>query len=244
MTTLRYIFIAMIFGGLVLAEAVPLWSKLASPAHSERQLSSAEQNLIMSILNSPATDTTSGANQIGTNFFDFKFPSNPGDIAGDAIRATGLITGASNLTPINPTTPTSTAVLGDILQSVIPPLGSDLYYKYQDGGKAWYSRGNNVLVISPDETITSFDTKTGKQTTWLQDRLAYPPIADPTAYSSYQTTYHAEIVAETTQWVLMEFPSGGVVKVMKPQYTKATAGGNGTTNTIYGLPNILPGYGP
>lgn len=241
MQNLRYIFIAMIFGGLVLAEAVPLWSKLASPAHSERQLSTAEQSLIMSIINAPESGATVGVNQIGTNFFNFNFPTNPGEIATDALRASSLISGSAQMTPVVPTSPSSTAVLGDILQAAIPPLGSDLYYKYQDGGRAWYSRGNNVLVISPNETITSYDTKTGKQTTWLQDRLAYPPISDPTAYTNYQANYRAEIVAETTQWVLMEFPSGVVAKVMKPQYTKSTAGGS--PNTIYGLPNILPGYG-
>ncbi|HCL47436.1 TPA: hypothetical protein DHW58_00390 [Patescibacteria group bacterium] len=97
-------------------------------------------------------------------------------------------------------------------------------------------------MIFPGDTIRSFNTKTGDETAWLQDRLAYAPVQDAGAIVNYQTNYNAEIVAETKTWVLMEFPSGGVVKVARPQYVSQATGGN-PAGTTYNLPSILPGYG-
>jgi len=240
MPKLRHLFIAMIFLGLIVAEAVPFLSRLASPAESQHQLTSQEQNLILSILQQPNDGT---APSFVGQFLDLQSPADPSAVSKDAIISSRLIGGTAQYYSLTPTPGSSdSSTIGDILKGVLPPIGSDLYYAYQDGGRAWYQKGSNVLVIFSDESIRSFDTATGSSTTWLQDRLAYPPINDPTTYTNYQKNYNAKIVAETTQWVLMEFPSGGVVKVMKPQYSKATAGG-APPSSIYGLPNILPGYG-
>ncbi|MFA5010125.1 MAG: hypothetical protein WC553_02780 [Patescibacteria group bacterium] len=226
----------MIFFGLIIAEGVPLLSKLASPAQSERLLTTEEQNIIMSILQKP--DEIS-ANTFTGKFLDFNIPADPSQVSRDAVLSSGLIGSTAQLRPLEPLSNTADGTIAnDILASLLPPVGSDLYYAYQDGGKAWYGKGTNVLVILPNESIRSFDKTTGQENAWLQDRLAYPPISDTSAYENYQKNYNAEIVAQTTQWVLMEFPSGGVVKVMKPQYTTPNTGGG----TIYGLPNILPGY--
>lgn len=235
MLKLRHLFITMIFLGLIIAEALPIWSKLATPAQSERRLTSDEQNLIMSILQRPDDTTPSYTGA----FLDFDAPADPSTIVRDALISSRLIGSTSQMYSLDPTTNSAdNATIGDIIANLLPPTGSELYYAYQDGGRAWYEKGLNVLVIFPGDIIRSFDKSTGKETTWMQDRLAYPPISDPAAYTNYQKNYRAIIVAETTQWVLMEFPSGGLVKVMRPQYTSATAGG-----TIYGLPDILPGYG-
>jgi len=235
MFKLQHLFIGMIFLGLIVVEAVPILSKMAGPAQSERKLTSAEQNLIMSIMEKPS-DTAMPLYK--GDFLSFSAPLDPSAITKDAVIASPLI-GGTTLRPLEQTPTSSTTTSNSILADVLPPIGSDLYYTYQDGGRLWYEKGSNVLVITTDESIHSFDKKTGDETVWMQDRLAYPPITDPDAYANYQKNYRAIIVAETTQWVLMEFPSGGLVKVMKPQYTQATAGGG----TIYGLPSILPGYG-
>lgn len=223
----------MIFFGLVIAEAVPALTKLASPAQSERQLTLEEQNTILSILQKPENNTSSA---FTGKFLDINWPLDPSRVAKDAIISSNLI-GGIQLSPATPTANTDTDV-SNILANLVPPAGSDLYYAYQDGGKMWYSKVNNILVIFPNESIRSFDKKTGIETAWMQDRLAYPPITDPDAYANYQKNYLAEIVAETTRWVLMEFPSGGLVKVAKPAFATPNTGG-----TIYGLPDILPNYG-
>ncbi len=232
MPKLRHIFIAMIFFGLIVAEAVPALTKLASPAQSERRLSTEEQNTILSILQKPEDNSSPS---FTGKFLDIKWPTDPSGIMKDAIISSNLI-GGTQFSPVTPTTPTNT---NDILADLVPPIASDLYYAYQDGGRMWYSKGTNILVIFPNESIKSFDKKTGVETNWMQDRLAYPPISDPNAYTNYQKNYQAQIVAEATQWVLMEFPSGGLVKVSKPQFATPNTGGG----TIYGLPNILPNYG-
>lgn len=217
MSKLKYLFIAMIFSGLVLAEAVPIWSKVASPAKSQSQFDGPS---IFDILPSDNQVST----PLNPNFPNLDLPRNPGEILDDLIRSSGMV-GSSNLYA-NPviTLPNSlgsqtTTPVNEILQGVLPPIGSELYYAYQDGGRAWYERGDNVLVLYTDGSIHSFSKKTGKSTTWMQDRLAYPPINDAGAYTNYQKNYNAEIVAQTDTWVLMEFPSGGLVKVMKPQYS-------------------------
>jgi len=231
----------MIISGLVLAEAVPIWSKLASPAQSQRQLNAQEQSLLMSLLQGTANPepATSLTPLFDGQFLDFDIPINPGDISQDAIRASSLIGGSAQMYSVSPTTQAGGDLVGSILQGVLPPIGSGLYYAYQDGGRAWYEKGDNVLVMYTNQTIHSFSKKTGQETTWMQDRLAYPPISDPEAYQNYQTNYRAEIVAEANTWVLMEFPSGGLLRVMKPQYATSTAPGS-----ITGLPDILPSYGP
>lgn len=206
----------MIFSGLVLAEAVPIWSKVASPAKSQSQFDS--QALLGLLPTPPTTPISSTIPSYNGKFLDLTLPDNPNKLLDDLIRSSSMVGGSAQMYSFTPATPTNSAAIGDILLGVLPPIGSDLYYAYQDGGRAWYERGDNVLVLYADQTIHSFSKKTGKSTIWMQDRLAYPPINDAAAYTNYQKNYNAIIVAETNQWVLMEFPSGGLVKVMKPQY--------------------------
>ncbi len=232
MPKIRHIFIAMIFFGLIVAEAVPMLTKLASPAQSERKLTAEEQNTILSILQKPENNTSSA---FTGKFLDINWPLDPSSVRKDAINSSNLIGGTqfSSVAPTTPATnPSTNTDANDILIGLIPPISSNLYYAYQDGGRMWYSKGDNLLVIFPNESIKSFSKKTGIETAWMQDRLAYPPINDPTAYTNYQKNYQAMIVAEATQWVLMEFPSGGLVKVSKPQFAIPNTGGG----TIYTIP--------
>jgi len=115
-----------------------------------------------------------------------------------------------------PVPPEDQSLIGD----VIPKYGTPLFDAYATGGRAWYQEGTKVIVIFPDsETFQSFDKTTGAQIDWLQDRLSYPPIDSEGALDNYANNYHGEIVAETTDWVLMKFPSGGFMKIAKPTST-------------------------
>ncbi len=226
MPKLRHLFLTMIFLGLIVAEAVPVLTKLSSPAQSERQLTAEEQNTILSILQKPEDSSSS---TFTGKFLDITWPLDPNQIKKDAIMSSTMM---GSPQPNQTTSPAETP--DDSLVGILPPINSDLYYAYQDGGRFWYGQGSNILVIFPNESIHSFNKATGAETMWMQDRLAYPPISDSMAYTNYQQNYRALIVAETTQWVLMEFPSGGIVKVYKPQYT--ASGGSGIVSS---LPNFL-----
>lgn len=232
MFTPRSIIPALLIGGLVVIEVLA-GNPISNSAQSQHQLSQNETDLILSILRG---ETKPEDEQLATSLFPFlelDLPTSPGSVSTDTRGAYGTVIG----TPI--TGPTVAAPdTGSVLNEVLPPFSSPLFFAYQDGGVAWYSKGTNVLVIFPNETIRSFSTSTGEETDWLQDKLARLPVRDPGAYDSYQTSYKAKIVAETKTWVLMEFPSGGVMKVSKPQYTTSPNGG------IFGLPNILPNSGP
>lgn len=243
MVKARNLIIAILIFGLISIEVFASINNIQpEAAQSQRQLSSQEQSLIQSILEGGALTS---AGQSSLTFVDIDLPGNPGDVSKDAQYSSNIVyrllnqlgssssNGESSLLPAE-----STLNQSQLLQNVLPPLGSELYYAYQDGGKAWYQKGDNVLVIFGDETIRSFNKTTGKSTAWLQKELSYPPIDDPDAITNYQKNYNAVTVAETSQWVLMEFPSGGVLKVLKPSYTTSNTGGTFSAN----LPNILPGY--
>ncbi|AKM85008.1 MAG: hypothetical protein VE98_C0001G0554 [candidate division Kazan bacterium GW2011_GWA1_50_15] len=242
MTKLRNLFALFILLGLVFAEVLPMVkSSQPEPARSE------SNSWLSSILQSMPADALGGPNPT-PGFVGINLPSNPAEISQDTQGIIGLVYRPA----ASPTANSGNYFLSDqpgtstyqpsALAGVLPPEGSDLAYAYQDGGRAWYQKGANVLVIFPGDTIRSFNTKTGDETAWLQDRLAYAPVQDAGAIVNYQTNYNAEIVAETKTWVLMEFPSGGVVKVARPQYVSQATGGN-PAGTTYNLPSILPGYG-
>lgn len=229
MFTPRSIIPILLIGGLVVIEVLS-----GKPAQSQHQLSQNETDLILSILHGDAKTEEQLPSSVFP-FLELDLPGSPGGVAVDAQSSYSTVIG----TPSYNSRPTSTTPSsGSVLDDVLPPFSSPLYYAYQDGGVAWYSQGTNVLVIMPDETIRSFNASTGEETDWQQDKLARLPVNDPGAYANYQTSYKARIVAETKTWVLMEFPSKGILKVSKPQYSTSPSG------TIFGLPNVLPNSNP
>lgn len=229
MFTPRSIIPILLIGGLVVIEVLA-----GNPAQSQHQLTQNETDLILSILHGDSKEEE----QLPASIFPFlelDLPGGPSGVAADAQSSYRTILGTPNY---NSGTTAPSPSSGSVLDDVLPPFSSPLFYAYQDGGVAWYSQGTNVLVMMPDETIRSFDSSSGEETDWQQDKLARLPVNDPGAYESYQTSYRAKIVAETKTWVLMEFPSKGILKVSKPQYSTSPSG------TIFGLPNVLPNSAP
>ncbi len=234
-----------------MAEVIVIGARPDS-AMSQHELSQNDTALIFSILNKntnqPVEEPTEPVSVFEGVWFDFDFPADPTLVGKDAQLAYTTVYGqaSQNTTATNtyPTAPNSPLMPpSNPLANVLPPLGSALYFAYQDGGRSWYQELDNVLVLMPNETVRSFIKSTGAESQWMQDKLAYPMVTDPQAYQNYQTNYRAQIVAETTTWVLMKFPSGGVLKVAKPTTTPfPSMGGAGVNNIIYNLPNILPGY--
>ncbi|HAR54715.1 TPA: hypothetical protein DCR79_00260 [Patescibacteria group bacterium] len=97
------------------------------------------------------------------------------------------------------------------------PPDSALIEAYTAGGFNWYEEGDQVIVIFPStQSFRSFQKSTGTETNWLQDRLQYAPLDAPGALENYLVNYHGQIVAETTTWVLVKFPSGTYLKIAKP----------------------------
>jgi len=253
MIKLRNLFALFLLLGLVFAEILPaVHNYQPTPAHSQ----STQSDVLASLLQNVSTSTTAQPTIPG--FLDIQFPNNPAEVSRDAKTTVNLVYRPTTFPfPPSATSPTSTPTyfLSDrpdttstyqpsALEGILPPTNSDLAYAYQDGGRAWYQKGTNVLVIFSGNAIRSFNTKTGDETVWLQDRLAYAPVQDANAITNYQQNYNAEIVAETKTWVLMEFPSGGVIKVARPQYaSQFVGGGSSSAKNNYNLPSILPGYG-
>lgn len=238
MIKFRNIFALFLLLGLIFAELLPTINNFdATPAKSQSNAQE-EQALLRSLIESSVLNSSIRSN---SNFIDISLPANPGDVSQDIKNSSDWFYRLPGLPGTDTTQQTLPAASllqpNQLLQTVLPTLGSELYYAYQDGGRAWYEKGDNLLVIFPDETIRSFNKKTGESTTWLQKELAYPPIDDLEAITNYQKNYNAKQVAETSKWVLMEFPSGGILKVLKPSYTTSNTGGIPT-----GLPDILPGY--
>lgn len=241
----------LLIGSLLMAEVIVIGARPDS-ALSQHKLSQNDTALIFSILNKNTNPQPEVLSEPSSSFegiwFDFDFPADPTLVGKDAQLAYSTVYGqaseniATNVYPVAPgDSPPLTA--GNPLASVLPPLGSALYFAYQDGGRAWYEELDNVLVLMPNETIRSFIKSSGAESQWMQDKLAYPIVTDPLAYQNYQTNYRAQIIAETTTWVLMKFPSGGLLKVAKPTATPFPyMGGASVNNIIYNLPNILPGY--
>ncbi|MFH0905523.1 MAG: hypothetical protein V1826_02275 [bacterium] len=238
MLRIRNIIIAFLLLSLVVVEVFP--------HRSTQPRTTGDSNLVSSLVNQyvNASNRIVNPTQAG-NFMSFDLP-NLGTLNQDTRTIMDLNNYSSeqvggDTDPLDIPYAGPAPDLTALLNNVVPPFGTPLYNAYQDGARAWYQKSNNVLVIYPDERIKSFDKKTGAANSWLKLELAYPPVDDASALSNYQNNYRAEVVAETAKWVLMEFPSGGVIKVTKPQYA-----GNSTsaTTTTYGnLPTVLPGYG-
>lgn len=216
MFSIKTIIPTLLIGGLVAIEVLT-----GNPAQSQRQLTPAEAELVRSILSgeeqTSTTDPLPATDPSYIPFIDLDFPFDPQTISEQNQLSYGTIIGdkVSSLQQVS-------LDASQALAEVMPPVGSALYYAYQDGGTAWYKKSNQVLVIFPDQTIQSFNSSTGESTDWLQDKLNRLPVSDPTAYQLYQTNYRAKIVADGGSWVLMEFPSGEVLKVSKPQYATPT----------------------
>jgi len=129
-----------------------------------------------------------------------------------------------------PPTTTSTNIL-------TTPQDSALFEAYAIGGRPWYEEAGNVIVIFPDtQSFRSFQKTTGEETTWLQDRLQYPPLDAPGALENYLVNYHGQIVAETGTWLLVKFPSGGYLKIAKstqPTDLSSTSTQNSTSGPFF-----------
>ena len=103
------------------------------------------------------------------------------------------------------------------IKDIIPPTSTALFDAYLKGARAWYEEDDKVIVKWPDrEIFKSFNKTTGEEIDWLQDRLSYEPLDSFNALSNYINNYHGEIVAETTTWAFVKFPSGGFIKISKP----------------------------
>ncbi|RLC37621.1 hypothetical protein DRH29_00810 [candidate division Kazan bacterium] len=250
MSKIRSIFAIALILGLVIAEFWPSTGELKTPSPVP-QAEAKYDDLISSILDSyiDIEYQIPDRSKIST-FVDFDLPR-PSSIDQDTFTVSQLSGYTSSVLSDDPTLPdtsysSSSPPPSSILNKVVPPFGSPLYTAYQDGAKAWYQKDDNVLVIYPNENIGSFNASTGMPSTWLKQELAYEPIDDANAISNYIKNYRAEVVAETTRWVLMEFPSGGVVKVIKPSFASSNQETTGVSvgSPAYGnLPSVLPGYG-
>lgn len=132
-------------------------------------------------------------------------------LASGLVGAPTIYTPSTNYSP-SPVPTQDQPFVGD----VIPPANTALADAYAKGGSAWYTENDNVIVAMPDGTFRSCLRSTGELTTWQQDRLNYEPINSPNALTNYLTNYHGKVVAETTAWAFVKFPSGGFLKIAKP----------------------------
>jgi hypothetical protein len=254
MFKLRNILLFSLIGALIVVEVFARGVFNLPSVNSQRQLTPTEQNAILSIMqNGLAKQSINSSTDSKLLFPNLDIPQNPAQVAGDTLKSYGLVLGQTAPVDYSQSYYLPSVSAGVLLDDIVPPAGSELSYAYQQGARFWYGKGENILVIYSDESIRSFNKRTGAPNTWLQDKLAVAPIADVEAYVNYQLNYRAQIVAETSSWVLMEFPSGGVLKVAKPvtstipstsiPATTPTANPQTGSPSIYGLPEILPGYG-
>jgi hypothetical protein len=98
------------------------------------------------------------------------------------------------------------------------PAGSPLDLAYTQGGRPFYQEADQVVIIFPDQkTFRSFYVTTGLAGDYLQLELSLPAIDAPGAYQTYTEHYGGKVVAETSEWALVKFPSGSFLKVAKPK---------------------------
>lgn len=233
------IVIGVLVLGLIYAELLPTVQATNWEAYSAEPSPPTQSDLLLSFFDpankKPLVVTAPAGNVV--------FVNNISDLPDKLIEVAGEMTGPVSVdyttaTAPLPTSPdssdTSTATppaaviykpvpVADqpFLGDVIPQYGTPLFDAYATGGRAWYQEGNKVVVIFPDsETFRSFDKSTGAQIDWLQDRLSYIPLDSPGALDNYVNNYHGEIVAETKDWALVKFPSGGFLKIAKSTSTQ------------------------
>jgi len=213
--------------GIIYAELLPTLKIANSEAYSEAALEPTQSELLLSFFdpaNKKEAIITAPADKILFISDISTIPDKLITFSKDArstiytVASSPLPTTEDNANPsaviVSPTIPLiDQPFIGD----VIPKSGTPLSDAYMTGGRAWYEEGDNVIVIFADTTtFRSFKKSTGEETSWLQDRLSYTPIDSPGALENYLTNYHGEIVAETKDWALVKFPSGGFLKIAKP----------------------------
>ncbi|MFH0912304.1 MAG: hypothetical protein V1807_01460 [Patescibacteria group bacterium] len=229
MPKIQNIIIAFLVLGLIYAEFLPTINTNRSQAYSPDNLTPTQSELLLAFFD-PANKKevlvkTAPENIIFVdNISDI--PEKLVDMASDTERVLN-INYTSATAPLPTTDGRSPAAViykavpaedQPFIGDVIPPYGTPLFGAYATGGRAWYQEGDNIVVIFPDsETFRSFRRSTGEETDWLQDRLNYDPLNSPGALENYLSNYHGEIVAETDNWVLVKFPSGGFLKIAKPE---------------------------
>ena len=221
--------------GLIYAELLPTINTTGSQVYSYDNNEPTQSELLLSFFdpaNKKQLTVTAPANEV---IFVNDISELPSKLIETASTFTGPVTvdytTASSSLPTSPdsnsTNPPAAIIYKPVptedqpfIGDVIPPYGTPLFDAYARGGRAWYQEGNKVVVIFPDEeTFRSFDKSTGAETNWLQDRLSYSPIDSPGVLDNYINNYHGEIVAETKDWALVKFPSGGFLKIAKPTST-------------------------
>lgn len=240
----KNIFALTLLLGLIFAE---LWPSLQnfSPqaAQANTTLTAEQQALVLSILENNGSEGSTLPSSPPNNFIYFDTINSPQGAVKNDINLFKVITGITAPKPtVTPSFGESVAagLTPDIISSITAPAGTSLQDAYSEGGRVFYEKAPNVLVIFPDETTRSYNKTTGSQNTWLARAMALPPIRNTEAYYKLQTDFHGIIVAEASDWVLMEFPSGAVLKVGKPEYNSALPSGGTFTPE---LPTVLPGYG-
>ncbi|OGB74275.1 hypothetical protein A2V68_00730 [candidate division Kazan bacterium RBG_13_50_9] len=221
MPKIYHLAIVFLVLGVIFAELLPnLQQDVQSRAYSQDELLPTQSDALLAFLeqqeaNQSAALTTPFISEV------VSIPQTLESIAYDL--ADGLPNGRSTNpyapysllpTTVAPQIPSQDqAFIGDI----IPPTGTALSQAYQQGGYAWYEETSKVIVIMSDgETLRSFNKITGEEIDWLQDRLSYDPLDSPNALDNYINNYHGQIVAETSSWALVKFPSGGFIKIAKP----------------------------
>ncbi len=231
MPKIQNLIAAFLILGIIYAELLPTLKIANSAAYSEDVIEPTQSELLLSFFdpaNKKEAVITASADKIVFISDTSTIPDKLLALSKDT-RST-LYTIATSPLPTTPENPNPSAVIVSptvppedqpFIGDVIPQPGTSLSEAYATGGRAWYEEGDNVIVIFSDTTtFRSFKKSTGEETDWLQDRLSYDPIDSAGALENYLTNYHGEIVAETKDWALVKFPSGGFLKIAKPVSVK------------------------
>ena len=235
MPKIRNLAIIFLILGVICAELLPnLQSNIASTAYSQADFSLTQSEIITSFLANNSSEQNNDLQLSQNQTTDYittlnNISYNPNKLVRDILinlsknQSTTLrpsfISADDNNTLLNPA-PISPIPATDqpFIGNVIPPAGTPLSDAYTQGGKAWYQENDKVIVQLPNGiTFRSFDKSSGQEIDWLQDRLSYEPLDSPNALDNYIRNYHGQIVAEVQDWALVKFPSGGFIKIAKPQ---------------------------
>ena len=232
MPKIRNIIATFLVLGLIYAELLPTLIPNSSQAYLSENTEPTHSELLLAFLDPTNKQEVAVVAPANSVIFVDNISDVPSKLIGIADSTKGAVmadyTTATAPLPISPDATNSTPPAAIIYQpvpvedqafigDVIPAYGTPLFDAYATGGRAWYQESDKVVVIFPDsETFRSFQRSTGQSIDWLQDRLSYDPIDSPGALENYLNNYHGEIVAETENWALVNFPSGGFLKIAKP----------------------------